>query len=81
MELIMFKSSVVTLAVVAGFGLAGCSSRDKLDNSEKGAMIGAGAGAAGGAAVSGGSALGTAAGAAVGGVVGHEVGERKDDKD
>ncbi len=70
-------ASMVVLAAVLGLG--GCSTWDKLDDSEKGAVIGAGAGAAGGAAVSGGSALGTAAGAAVGGVVGHEVGERRDD--
>lgn len=75
----MFKSFAVSVAVVTGLGLTGCSTWDKLDSSEKGAVIGAGAGAAGGAAVSGGSALGTAAGAAVGGVVGHEVGERRDD--
>ena len=75
----MFKSIAMSVALVTGLGLAGCSTWDKLDSSEKGAVIGAGAGAAGGAAVSGGSALGTAAGAAVGGVVGHEGGERRDD--
>ncbi len=74
--------ALLTAAVLAGsLGAVGCSTWDKLDSSEKGAVIGAGAGAAGGAAVSGGSALGTAAGAAVGGVVGHQVGERRDDKD
>jgi osmotically inducible lipoprotein OsmB len=70
-------------AALAGLALAataaGCSTWDKLDQSEKGAVIGAGAGAAGGAVLSKGSGLGTAAGAAVGGVVGHEVGKRKED--
>jgi len=77
----MQTSMLAVLAAAGVLGLAGCSTWDKLDNSEKGAVIGAGAGAAGGAAVSGGGALGTAAGAAVGGVVGHEVGDRRDDAD
>ena len=75
----MNKSLASMVVLATGLGLGACSTWDKLDDSEKGAVIGAGAGAAGGAAVSGGSALGTAAGAAVGGVVGHEVGERRDD--
>lgn len=75
----MSKSSWAVLVLAGGLSLGGCSTWDKLDQSEKGAVIGAGAGAAGGAAISGGSALGTAAGAAVGGVVGHEVGKQRDD--
>jgi len=75
----MNKSWACIVAVSSALALGACSTWDKLDDSEKGAVIGAGAGAAGGAAVSGGSALGTAAGAAVGGVVGHEVGDRRDD--
>lgn len=72
-----FKAIVVASALGVA---AGCSTWDRMDRSEKGAVIGAGAGALGGAAVSGGGALGTAAGAAIGGVVGHEVGKRQEDK-
>ncbi|HEU5283612.1 MAG TPA: glycine zipper 2TM domain-containing protein [Burkholderiales bacterium] len=76
--MIMFKSFIAITVFAASAGLAGCSTWDKLDQSEKGAVIGAGVGGAAGAVVSDGNALGTAAGAAVGGVVGHQVGKNRE---
>jgi osmotically inducible lipoprotein OsmB len=77
-EAIMLKSFIAMAVFAASAGLAGCSTWDKLDQSEKGAVIGAGVGGAAGAAVSDGNPLGTAAGAAVGGVVGHQVGKNRE---
>ena len=64
------------------FSLASCSTWNKLDKTEKGAVIGGGSGAAIGGATGGGvgAVVGGAAGAVVGGVIGHEV-EKDDDRD
>jgi osmotically inducible lipoprotein OsmB len=70
------RIALLTASVV--LATAGCSTWNKLDESEKGTVIGAGVGGAAGAAVSDGGVLGTAAGAAIGGVVGHEVGRRQE---
>jgi osmotically inducible lipoprotein OsmB len=78
LEVDMFKSFIAMTVFAVCASLAGCSTWNKLDESEKGAVIGAGVGGAAGAVVSDGSPLGTAAGAAVGGVVGHEVGKRQE---
>jgi osmotically inducible lipoprotein OsmB len=75
----MIKSFIAMTIFAVSAGLAGCSTWDKLDQSEKGAVIGAGVGGAAGAVVSDGNALGTAAGAAVGGVVGHQVGKNREE--
>lgn len=56
--------------------LSGCSTWDKLDNTEKGALIGAGSGAViGGAATrgAGGALIGGAIGGVGGGVIGHQM--------
>lgn len=58
--------------------LEGCSTWHKLNNTEKGAVIGGGTGVAVGNAISpglGGTVVGGAAGALGGGVIGHEVDE------
>ena len=59
------------------FCVAGCSTWNKLDKTEKGAVIGGGAGATiGGASAGGvGAVVGGAAGALAGGVIGHEIEE------
>lgn len=57
-------------------GLSGCSTWNKLDKTEKGALIGGGSGALIGSAVSpgvGGALIGGAAGAVGGGVIGHQM--------
>lgn len=54
--------------------IAGCSTWDKLDRTEKGAVIGAGSGAVVGGAVSGGSTGGALIGGAVGGLGGGLIG-------
>lgn len=63
--------------VVISTAVSGCSTWHKLNDTEKGAVIGTGSGAAVGAAVTGGSAagalIGGAAGGLGGGVIGHEV--------
>ncbi|MBX7137902.1 MAG: glycine zipper 2TM domain-containing protein [Oligoflexia bacterium] len=58
--------------------LGGCSTWDKLDRTERGAVIGGGTGAlVGGAAGSTtGAVVGGAAGALAGGVIGHETEDR-----
>lgn len=68
---------VVTTALVAALiASTGCSTWRKLDNKERGAVIGGGSGALIGNAISpgaGGTILGGAAGAVAGGVVGNEM--------
>ena len=62
---------------------SGCSTWRKLDETEKGAIIGTGAGAAIGGA-SGGSTgviIGGAAGGLAGGLIGHELEKRPERKD
>ena len=76
------KISVVVLSgalLIWSFG--GCSTWNKLDEREKGAVIGGGSGAVVGNAVSpgaGGTVVGGALGAVAGGVIGNEV--RKDEE-
>jgi uncharacterized protein YceK len=66
---------IFTLSLIVGC-LSGCSTWDKLDKTEKGALIGGGSGALiGGAATrgTGGALIGGAAGAIGGGVIGHQM--------
>jgi uncharacterized protein YcfJ len=69
-----------TLAVVAIFPLLGaCSTWDKLNDTERGAVIGGGTGAVVGSAVSDSAAgplVGGAVGALGGGLIGNEVEDR-----
>ena len=62
--------------------LSGCSTWDKFNKTEKGAVIGGGSGAVLGGAVGGttGAVVGGAGGALAGGVIGHQV-ERDDRRD
>jgi hypothetical protein len=63
--------------------LAGCSTWNKLNDTEKGAVIGGGTGVAVGNAVSpglGGTVVGGAAGAGVGALAGHEYHENDRDR-
>lgn len=71
----IYLSSVLVL-----FSLSACSTWQKLDRTEKGAVIGGGTGALiGGASGSGtGAVVGGAAGAVAGGLIGREL--DKDDK-
>lgn len=65
-----------TIILVVALSLTGCSTWNKLDNQEKGAVIGGGSGAVIGSTVSpgvGGAVVGGALGALGGGVIGHEV--------
>lgn len=57
--------------------LPACSTWDKLNNTEKGAVIGAGSGAAIGGAAGGGTGalIGGAGGGLAGGFIGHEMDE------
>lgn len=66
---------ILALSLIVGC-LSGCSTWNKLDKTEKGAIIGGGSGALiGGAATggSGGALIGGAAGAVGGGVIGHQM--------
>jgi hypothetical protein len=65
----------IAIGLVIGC-LSGCATWDKLDSTEKGALIGGGSGALIGSAVSpgvGGALIGGAAGAVGGGVIGHQM--------
>lgn len=73
----MKKILAVTLLTAS---TVGCSTWNKFNDTEKGAVIGGGTGVAVGNAVSpglGGTVIGGAAGALAGGAIGHEV-ERDD---
>lgn len=64
-------------------GLVSCSTWDKLNRTEKGAVIGGGAGVAVGNIISpgvGGTAVGGALGAAGGGLIGHEQDKDREKK-
>lgn len=66
---------IIAIGLLAGC-LSGCATWDKLDNTEKGALIGAGSGALiGGAATrgAGGALIGGAVGGVGGGVIGHQM--------
>jgi hypothetical protein len=69
---------ITGLLLVYGIGSAiGCSTWDKLDKTERGAVIGTGSGAVLGGASNGptGAVLGGAAGGVAGGLIGHEIDE------
>lgn len=70
----------ITVSTLCCALLGGCSTWNKLDDTEKGGVIGAGSGAVIGNIISpgvGGTVLGGAVGAVSGGVIGHEVEEDK----
>lgn len=73
----------VILCLLLVVGLAACSTWDKLNKTEKGAVIGTGAGAAVGAAAGDttGALIGGATGGVAGGVIGHELEEDEYDAD
>lgn len=68
------KTILFFATVLAMFAVTGCATWDKLDKTERGAVIGTGGGAAVGAAVGGtkGAVLGGVAGGVAGGVFEHE---------
>lgn len=78
---IRFTSFLMTIQFlgVTIFFLSGCSTWDKLNQTEKGAVIGTGAGAAVGGAVGGtkGAIIGGAGGGVTGGIIGHEADEER----
>jgi|GEM_PF-1147450 len=69
--------------VLAVCGVTGCATWEKLDKTERGAVIGTGGGAAVGAAVGGtkGAVLGGVAGGVAGGVFEHEREKRNKRKE
>jgi uncharacterized protein YcfJ len=70
------KASAAILVLLCG--ASGCSTWHKLNDTERGAVIGGGTGAAVGGAVSdsaGGALVGGAVGALGGGLIGHEMDE------
>ena len=72
------KKVLVALGAVGAIMASGCSTWHKLDDTERGAVIGGGTGAlVGSTAGTGGAVIGGALGAVGGGVIGHEV-ERRD---
>lgn len=68
----------VSIALIVCSCCTGCSTWDKLNQTEKGAVIGAGGGAVVGGAATG-SATGAAVGGALGGVAGGVIGHERDD--
>lgn len=71
----MKKVQIILVGLMLG-SLSGCATWDKLDKTEKGALIGAGSGALiGGAATrgAGGALIGGAVGGVGGGVIGHQM--------
>lgn len=75
------KKIVVLFIFSLLFTFEACSTWNKLNDTEKGAVIGGGSGAllGGETAGTGGALLGGAGGAALGGVIGHEI--QKDRRD
>ena len=71
----------IFFALLLCLSINACSTWDKLDKTERGAVIGTGSGAVLGGAVGGGTGalIGGAAGGVTGGVIGHEV-EKEDDR-
>ncbi len=70
------RHAIALLTVfLAACSLSGCSTWDKLDRTERGAVIGTGGGAAVGAAVGGtkGAVIGGVLGGVGGGVIGHNT--------
>lgn len=79
----MGKYMFLTLLVMIGlfFALPGCYTWGKLNETEKGAVIGAGTGVVVGNTVSpgvGGTVVGGALGAVTGGVIGNEIAKDKE---
>jgi uncharacterized protein YcfJ len=76
---IKMKNYFLMLAIVAA--VSGCSTWDKLDRTERGAVIGTGAGAVTGGSTGSatGAIIGGAAGGVAGGVIGHETDDDDDD--
>jgi hypothetical protein len=71
----MKKVQIIAISLLIGC-LNGCSTWNKLDKTEQGALIGGGSGALIGGAVTrgaGGALIGGAAGAIGGGVIGHQM--------
>lgn len=66
---------MVCISIICVLNL-GCHTWDKLDNKERGVVIGAGTGAVVGSSVgegAGGALIGGAAGALGGGIIGHQI--------
>lgn len=73
--------SLIFMGVIL-FGTSACSTWRKLNNTEKGAVIGGGTGAVVGEAVGGGTGalIGGAGGAVGGGLIGHEIDQDERDR-
>lgn len=73
----MVKDFIMASALC--LALAACSTWDKLDNTERGAVIGTGSGAVVGSAVGGttGAVVGGIGGGVAGGLIGDEMDERE----
>ena len=71
-------SLIILSAAIAMGGLSGCATWDKLDRTEKGAVIGAGGGAVLGGVVGGtkGAVIGGVGGGVAGGVIGHTTDDK-----
>ena len=69
------KRLVLIVGMVGIIGLSSCATWDKLDRTEKGAVIGTGGGAVLGGVAGGtqGAVLGGVAGGVAGGVIGHNT--------
>lgn len=84
-EDVQMKMRTILCAAALSLASTGCSTWDKLNDTERGAVIGGGTGAAVGTAVSDGSAGGALVGGAVGalggGLIGHEMDEHDRDHD
>lgn len=76
MKEIDLKKVLILLSILVAMTGTGCSTWRKLDDTEKGAVIGVGSGAVVGGAVSGsplGAAIGGAGGGVAGGLIGNEI--------
>ncbi len=75
----MHGIKAISLAVILTCILAGCSTWDKLDRTERGAIIGGGTGLAVGSAVGGtpGALIGGIGGGLGGGLIGNEMDDDK----
>jgi hypothetical protein len=74
------KDLILAVALLATCSLSACSTWNKLDRTEQGAVIGTGGGAVLGGAVggTGGAVLGGVVGGVAGGVIGHNTdGDKK----
>ncbi len=69
------KDAFIVATMLAICGLPACSTWDKLDRTERGAVIGTGSGAAIGGVVGGtkGAVIGGIGGGVAGGVIGHNT--------